>query len=81
MKYSLSTWEIPRVKPEGFPEGLRLYFALYPNLSHNTAIINLYSYTSSIVFPGRAILEELILHIALADEAIFNRPGVAGAVL
>ena len=40
-----------------------LYFALYPDSSHNTDILY---YNSSIVLPERAILEELILRIALA---------------
>ena len=64
-------------EPEGNPEGeakgiswgLRLYFTLYPDLSHNTDILN---YDSSIVLPGRAILEDLILRIALAAGAIFS---------
>ena len=38
-----------------------LYFIAYPDSSHNTDILN---YNSSIDFPGRSILEELILHIA-----------------
>ena len=38
-----------------------IYFTVYPDLSHNTDLLN-----SSIVFPGRAILEELILRIRLA---------------
>ena len=61
MKYSLSLKEIPRAKPEEFP--------VYPDSSHNTDILN---YNSSIVLPGRAILEELILRIALAAGAIFS---------
>ena len=48
---------------------LRLYFTLYPDSSHATDILN---YNSSIVFPGRAILEELILRIALAAGALFS---------
>ena len=49
--------------------GLRLYFTLYPDSSHNTVILN---YNSSITLPGRAILKELILHIALASGALFS---------
>ena len=47
----------------GISQGLMLYFTVYPNSSHKTDILN---YNSIIVPPGRAILEELILHIALA---------------
>ena len=54
---------------QGISRGLRLYFTAYPDLSHNTDILN---YNSSIVLPGRAILEELILRIALAAGAIFS---------
>ena len=36
-------------------------------------ILNLSSYTSSIVLPGREILEELILRIGLAAWTIFSR--------
>ena len=64
-------------EPEGNPEGeakgicrgLRLYFTVYPDLSHYIDILN---YNSSIVLPGRAIFEELILPIALAAGAIFS---------
>ena len=45
-----------------------LYFTVYPNSSHNTDILD---YNSSIVLPGRAILEKLFLCIALAVGAIF----------
>ena len=41
---------------------LRLYFIIFPDLSHNEVILN---YKSSIDLPGRSILEELILRIAL----------------
>ena len=64
VKYRLS----PRAKPEGIFLGLRLYFTVYPNSSHNTDILN---NNSIIVLPGRAILEELIRCIALAAGAIF----------
>ena len=46
-----------------------LYFTVYPNSSHNTEILD---YKSSIVLPGRAILNELILRITLAAGAIFS---------
>ena len=48
---------------------IRLNFSLKPDSSHNTDILN---YNSSIVLPGRAILEELILCIALVAGAIFS---------
>ena len=69
MKYSQSPREISRPKPKGFFLGLMRYFTVYPDSSHNTDILN---YNSSIVFPGRAILKELILRIALAAGAIFS---------
>ena len=53
-------------EPEGearwISRELRLYFIVFPDLSHNTDILN---YKSSIDLPGRSILEELILRIAL----------------
>ena len=52
MKYSLSLREI---------QGLRLYFIVFPDSSHNTDILN---YNSSIDIPGRSILEELIVCFA-----------------
>ena len=63
MKYSLSPREIPCAKPEGFPEGSG-YISLYiPNSSHNTDILK---YNFSIDLPGRSILEDVILRIALS---------------
>ena len=63
MKYSLTE---PKVNPEGEAQGifqgLRLYFIVFHDLSHNTDILN---YKSSIDLPRRSILEELILRIAL----------------
>ena len=59
----------PEGKGQGISLGLRLYFTVYPDLSHNTDILN---YNLSIVLPGRAVLEELILRIALAAWAIFS---------
>ena len=58
------------LEPEGNPEGkaraistgLRLYFVVFPDSSHNTDILN---YKSSINLPVRSILEESILRIAL----------------
>ena len=41
---------------------IRLYFIVYPDLSHNTDIL---TYDSSIDLPKRSMLEELILRIAL----------------
>ena len=72
VKYSLRPREIPRAK---------LYFTVYPDLSHNKDILN---YNSSIVLPGRAISEELILRNALAAGALFSpssTPSSTGSVL
>ena len=68
VKYSLSPREIVRAKPRDFLRALAV-FHRKPDLSHNTDILNYYS---SIVLPGRAILEDLILCNALADGAIFS---------
>ena len=69
----------PESKARGISRGLRLYFTVYPDSSHNTDIVN---YNSSIFLPGRAILEELILSIALTDGAIFQyTPSSTGSVL
>ena len=60
-------------EPKGYPEGSG-YISLY---IPTRVIIQTFSiaksYTSSIVFPGRAILEEFILRIGLAAGAIFSR--------
>ena len=65
-----------KVNPEGgalgISRGLRLYFSVYPNSSHNTVIINLKKYNSSIVLTGRSILVEYI-PFALASGGIFSR--------
>ena len=58
---------IPKGAPKGISQGLRLYFTVYSDPSQNTDLLK---YNSSIVIPRRAILEELILCIALAAEAI-----------
>ena len=63
----------PEAGTRGISRGLRLYLTVYPDVSHNTDILNFSKYTSSIVFPGRAILEELILCIGMAAGAIFSR--------
>ena len=72
MKYSLSTREIPRATPEGYPEGLG---CISPYIL-TSVIIQTFSisksYTSSIILPGMEILEELILCIGLAAGAIFS---------
>ena len=72
-KYSLSTREITREEPAGFPEGSGYISHYIPTW----VIIQIFSisksYTSSIVLPGKAILEELILRIGLAAGAIFSR--------
>ena len=45
----------------GISCGLRLYFIIFPDSSHNTDILN---YRSSIGLSGRSIWEELLLRIA-----------------
>ena len=69
VKYSLSTREMPRAEPKRFSEGSG-YISPYI-LSCVTPWQISKSYTSSIVLPGRAILEELILHINLAAGLYF----------
>ena len=68
VKYSLSTREIARAEPEGSS-----YISPY---IPTWVIIQTFSisksYTSSIVLPDRAILEEFILGIGLAAGAIFS---------
>ena len=54
----------PEGKAQGFSRGLRLYFIVFPDSSHNTDILN---YNSSIDLPGRSIWEELILRTAPRD--------------
>ena len=73
MKYSLSTREIPRVEPKGFREGSGFIspYILTQVIIQTFSIST--SYTSNIVLPGRAILEELNLSIGLAAGAIFSR--------
>ena len=72
MKYSLITREITTAGARGISLGLRLYFNVYPDLSHNTFSISK-SYTSIIVLHERAILKELIIRIGLVAGAIFSR--------
>ena len=72
MKYSLSTREIWKARPKGVPKELRLYFTVSPTLVKIQTFSISKSYTSSIVLPGRAILEGLILCIGLAAGAIFS---------
>ena len=44
--------------------------------------LNIYNnFDSSIILPGRAIIEELILRIALAAEAIFYTPSSTMLIL
>ena len=52
----------PEGKARGISRGPRLYFIVFPDLSHNT---NIFNYKSSIDLPGRSILEELIIFIAV----------------
>ena len=73
MKYSMSTREIPRGEHEGFPEGSGYISPYIPTRVIIKTFSISKSYTSSIVLPGRAILEELILCIGLAAETIFSR--------
>ena len=53
----------PKVKALWISLGLRLYFIVCPDSSHNTDILNC---NSSITLPVRSILEEVILRIALS---------------
>ena len=66
MKYSLSPKKIPRAEPEGFSKGSS-YISLYilNQIIRKTLSISKND-TSSIVFPGWAILDELTFRIALA---------------
>ena len=59
----------PKGEAPGISRGLRLYFTVYPDSSHNTDILN---HNSCIVLLGRAILKELILRIVLAAGALFS---------
>ena len=73
VKYSLNTREIPRAEPEGFLEGsgnISLYIPTWGVIQTFSISKN---FTSSIVFPGRAILKESILRIGLASGALFFR--------
>ena len=72
MKYSLSTREIPRAEPLGFPEGLGYISPDILTLVIIQTFSNPKRYIFSIVLPGRAIFEELILHFGLAAGAIFS---------
>ena len=63
MKYSMS----PRAKPKGFPEGSGYISPYVPT----RVTIQTFSITI-LVLPGRAILQGLILRIALAAGAIFS---------
>ena len=64
VKYSLS----PRAEPEGFLEGSGYISPYIPTRVIIQTFSISKSYTSSIVLPGRAILEELILRIGLEIE-------------
>ena len=78
MKYSMSMREIPRAEPEGFPEGSGYISPYIPTpVIIRTSIISK-NHTSSIVLPGRAILENLILRIALATVAFIAIFAVLG---
>ena len=72
MKYSLSMREIPKAELDGFPEGLGHISPCIQTLVTIQTFSISKSYTSSIVLPGRALLEVLILHIGLAAGAIFS---------
>ena len=73
MKYSLSPKDIPRAKAERFSEGSGYISRYIPTQVIIQSFSISKSYTSSIVLPGRATLEELILRIGLAAGAIFSR--------
>ena len=63
MKYSLTTREIPRTEPEGFPEGSG-YNSMFIQILVITQTFPISkNYNSIIVVPGRAIFKELILFI------------------
>ena len=66
VKYSPSKRDIPRAEPKGFPKGSGCIspYILTKVIIQTFSISK--SFTSSIVFPDRAILEELILRIGLA---------------
>ena len=71
MKYSLSTREILRAEPKGFPKGSGYISPYIPTQVILQTFSISKSYTSSIVLPGRAILKELIIRIGLAAGAMF----------
>ena len=68
MKHSLSPKKIMRVKPKGFPEGSGYISPGIPT----QVTIQKFSITIPLLLPGRAILEKLILRIALVAGAIFS---------
>ena len=71
-KNSLSTREIPKAEPEGCFDGSGYISPCIPPL----VIIHTFSIskndTFSMVLPGRALLEELVLCIGLGAGAIFS---------
>ena len=64
MKYSLSQREFPNAESEGTPEGSN-YNSQYIPTRVITQLSNSKDYTSSVGFPRRTILKELIHRIAL----------------
>ena len=73
--------KILSAEAQGFFLGLSLYFTINLDSSHKTDVFTFKNYNSYIVLPGRAILEVLILCIALAAGAIFSpiRSALLGA--
>ena len=72
VKYSLSPRKIPRVEPEGLSKGsgyISTYILTRVIIQTSSIAKN---DTSSIVFPGWAIFEELIFRIAPAAGPIFS---------
>ena len=63
MKYSLSTREIPRAEPMGFPKGSGYISRYIPTRVKIQTFSISKSYTTSIFLHGRAMLEELIISI------------------
>ena len=72
MKYKVSLREILRAEPDCFPEGSGYILTLIPTLVIIQTFSIAKSYTSSIVLPGRAIMEYLILCIGLEAGAILS---------
>ena len=73
MNYSLKIREILRAEPEGVPKGSGYISPYIPTQVIVQTFSISKSYTSSIILPDSAILEELIFRIGLAAGALFSR--------